>query len=171
MKAIMRAIMRAAMPIFCAALLLPACAPQTAPRPEVRETPPKPLITPPVDDRGTGLVGPGGGALLGSVIGYGEGAKASIIAGLAIGYALRGSTGPTLSGFPASAQRDAMARIMEVPIGTPIRWSTASEHANGEITPIREYRDGQGRRCRDFTEKRSVRGTTGNLTGTACLPA
>ena len=156
---------------LCAAVLaLAACAQTTNPQPQVTEQRPVPLIKTPIDDGGTGLVGPGGGVLLGSLIGGGNGAKASTLAGLAIGYAVGGSNGPTLSGFPASEQRRAMGKVMAVPVGTTIRWRTAAEQASGEITPIREYRDKQGHRCRDFTETRVVRASHGEVNGTACLP-
>ncbi len=156
--------------VFSVALALSACAQTTNPQPHITEQRPVPLIKTPIDDGGTGLVGPGGGALLGSLVGAGNGAKASVLTGLAIGYALGGSNGPTLSGFPASEQRRAMGKVMEVPVGTTIRWRTAAEQASGEITPLREYRDKQGHRCRDFTETRIVRASHGEVNGTACLP-
>jgi surface antigen len=152
------------------ALALAACAQTTNPQPEVTEQKPVPLIKTPIDDGGSGIVGPGGGALLGGAFGAGGGAKASILAGLAIGYALGGSNGPTLSGLPASEQRRAMGQVMNVPLGTSVRWRTAAEQASGEITPLREFRDGEGRRCRDFTETRVVRASHGQVNGTACLP-
>lgn len=157
--------------LVCSALALAACAQSTAPQPEVTEKRPVPLVKLPVDDRGSGLIGPGGGALLGSAFGAGGGFKAAVIAGLAVGYAVGGSNGPTLSGLAASEHRRAMARLMDVPIGESVRWSTAAEQASGTITPIREYRDKDGRRCRDFNETRSVRATHGALSGMACLPA
>jgi surface antigen len=152
------------------ALALAACAQTTNPQPQVTEQRPVPLIKTPVDDGGTGIVGPAGGAFLGSLVGSGGGAKASILAGLAIGYAVGGSNGPTLSGLPASEQRRAMGKVMDAPLGTGIRWHTAAEQASGEITPLREYRDAKGRRCRDFTETRVVRAQSGQVNGTACLP-
>lgn len=161
--------MRVAAPLLCIALTLSACAQSTPPQPQVTEKQPEPLIHIPVDDRGSGIVGPGGGALLGSAIGAGHGFQAAVVAGLLIGYAVHGSNGPTLSGFPASEQRRAMAKVMSVEIGQPVRWWTATEQASGTITPINEYRDKEGRRCRDFTETRSVRATHGQLSGTACL--
>ncbi len=161
--------MRVATPLLCAALALSACAQSTPPQPQVTEKKPEPLIHIPVDDHGSGIVGPGGGALLGSTIGAGHGFEIAVIAGLAVGYAVHGSNGPTLSGFPASEQRRAMARMMQVPVGQPVRWRTATDQASGEITPTREYTDKDGRRCREFTETRSVRATHGQLSGTACL--
>lgn len=156
--------------VFAAVLALAACAQTTNPQPRITEQRPTPLIKTPIDDGGTGLVGPGGEALLGSLIGSGNGAKASVFAGLAIGYAFGGSNGPTLSGFPASEQRRAMGKVMSVPIGDTIRWRTAAEQASGEITPLREYRDKLGRRCRDFVETRIVRASHGEVNGAACLP-
>lgn len=154
---------------LCSALALAACAQPTLPQPEVTEKRPEPLVDVPLDDRGTGLIGPGGGALLGAAFGAGGGFKAATLAGLAVGYAVGGSNGPTLTSLPASEQRRAMAKVMQVPIGETVRWWTASDHASGEIVPTREYRDKDGRRCRDFSETRSVRGTNGALSGTACL--
>src|SRR3546814_19847920 len=93
---------------ICAAVLaLAACAQTTNPQPQVTEQRPVPLIKTPIHDGGTGLVGPGSGALLGSLIGAGNGAQASVLAGLALGYAVGGSHGPPLSGFSASAPRRA----------------------------------------------------------------
>ncbi|MEN6542633.1 hypothetical protein [Parvibaculum sp.] len=161
--------MRVAAPLLCIALTLSACAQSTPPQPQVTLKKPEPLVHIPVDDRGSGIVGPGGGALLGTVIGAGHGAEIAVIAGLAIGYAVGGSNGPTLSGFPASEQRRAMARVMQVPVGETVRWWTATEQASGTIRPTREYTDKDGRRCRDFTETRTVRATHGLFSGTACL--
>lgn len=155
--------------LLCAAFALAACAQTTNPQPRVTEQRPVPLIKTPIEDS-TGIVGPGGGVLLGGAFGAGSGAKAFALAGLAIGYAIGGSNGPTLSGFAASEQRAAMGRVMDVPLGTSIRWQTPSDKASGEITPQREYTDAKGNRCRDFTETRHVRGSTGHVNGTACLP-
>ncbi len=158
-------------PVFAVALLLAACAQDTAPQPEVTVKKPEPLIHIPVDDRGSGVIGPGGGAIIGSIVaGAGSGAKIGIFSGLVIGYALGGSNGPSLAGFAADEQRRAMAQVMQVPVGETVRWRTAADQASGEITPVREYRDKDGRRCRDFTETRSVRATHGQYSGTACLP-
>src|SRR3546814_17796827 len=78
---------------ICAAVLaLAACAQTTNPQPQVTEQRPVPLIKTPIHDGGTGLVGPGSGALPGSLIGAGNGAKASALAGLAIGHAVGGSS-------------------------------------------------------------------------------
>lgn len=151
-------------------LFLSACAQQSAPQPEVTVKRPEPLIHVPVDDGGSGIIGPGGGALLGSVFGAGGGYKAAVLAGLAVGYAVGGSNGPTLSGMAASEQRRAMAKVMEVPVGTDVHWFTAADQASGDITPTREFRDKDGRRCRDFAETRTVRATRGTFSGTACLP-
>jgi len=153
------------------ALTLTACTQSAAPQPEVTVKKPEPLIHIPVDDRGTGIIGPGGGAIIGSIAsGAGNGAKVGILTGLVIGYALGGSNGVGLAGFAADEQRRAMAKIMQVPVGETVRWWTAADQASGEITPVNEYRDKDGRRCRDFTETRSVRATHGQFQGTACLP-
>ncbi|HEX7777255.1 MAG TPA: hypothetical protein VF449_12085 [Parvibaculum sp.] len=160
--------MKRATPVLCAMFLLAACAQAAPPQPKVTETPPVPLVRLPFEDK-TGIVGPGGLATLGSAIGGGNVAKYSIIAGLAIGYVVHGSNGPTLTGIPASEQRRAMARVMDAPLGTPVRWRTAADQASGEITPVREFHDKERGRCRDFTETRVVRASHGQYTGTACL--
>jgi surface antigen len=160
--------MKRALLVFCMMSLLAACAQAAPPQPKVTETPPVPLIPLPFEDK-SGVTGPGGGALLGSLIGGGNVAKYSSIAGLAIGYAIHGSNGPTLTGMEAAEQRRAMARAMEAPLGTPVRWRTAADHASGEITPVRQFHDKERGLCRDYTETRIVRASHGQYTGTACL--
>lgn len=149
------------------ALAVAACAGAQPPLPEVTEDKPDPLIDVPIDDP-TGVIGPGGGAALGSIIGSGSGAKAAVLTGLAIGYAVRGSTGPGLSGNARSAQREAMRQVMEVPLGTRLTWQSPPEKARGTITPSEEFTDDKGRRCRRFSETRVVRAQTGQFAGTAC---
>ena len=149
------------------ALALAGCAGERPPLPDVTEDRPEPLVDAPIDDP-SGVIGPGGGAALGSIIGSGGGAKAAVLTGLAIGYALRGSSGPGLSGNARSAQRDAMRQVMTVPLGTRLTWRSPPEKARGTITPVEEFTDDKGRRCRRFTETRVVRAQTGQFAGTAC---
>ncbi|MEX0839931.1 MAG: hypothetical protein WD034_10380 [Parvibaculum sp.] len=153
-----------------AALILAACAQEKLPQPEVTMKAPEPLVGGiPVDDRGTRLVGPAGGALLGMAIGGGSGTEIAVAAGVAVGYAVGGSEGPSLTGFPAQAHREALAKMMTVPLREPVTWFTASEHASGKITPTREFTDERGRTCREFVEWRTVRAMNGHTSGTACL--
>lgn len=153
-----------------AALAISACAQAQLPQPEVTMRKSEPLVGGvPVDDRGTGLVGPAGGALLGMAIGTGSGTKLAVAAGVAVGYAVGGSEGPSLSGLPAQAQREAMAKMMTVPLREQVTWFTASERASGKITPTREFTDERGRRCREFVEWRTVRAMNGHTSGVACL--
>ncbi|MCF8469521.1 MAG: hypothetical protein K9G30_01915 [Parvibaculum sp.] len=155
--------------IVLAAVLLAACAGPGLPQPDVTMKKPDGIVDVPIDDRDTHLIGPGGGAMLGMAIGSGGGTGWAVAAGVAAGYAAGGSEGPALTGLPARAQRDALAKMMTVPLREPVTWFTASEKAHGKITPLREFTDGQGRRCRDFVEQRSVRAMNGHTSGTACL--
>ncbi|MDO8837331.1 MAG: hypothetical protein Q7V31_00270 [Parvibaculum sp.] len=153
-----------------AVLMLSACAQAVLPQPEVTMRKAEPLIGGvPVDDRGTGLVGPAGGALLGMAIGAGSGTEIAVAAGVAIGYAVGGSEGPSLTGLAAQARREALAKMMTVPLRQHVTWFTASERASGKITPIRDFTDERGRICRDFVEWRTVRAMNGHTSGTACL--
>lgn len=153
-----------------AAFMLAACAQERLPQPNVTMKEPEPLVGGvPVDDRGTGLVGPAGGALLGMAIGAGGGREIAVAVGVAVGYAVGGSEGPSLTGFPAQAHREALAKMMTVPLREQVTWFTASERASGKITPIREFTDERGRLCRDFVEWRTVRAMNGHTSGTACL--
>ena len=155
-------------------LTLAACATSQSPAPDVWVDPPpsilQGIIEAPIDDGGTGLIGPGTGAALGSIIGAGGGAKAAILTGLAIGYALGGSNGPTLTGQSRSAYLAAMRDVLSVPLGTPLRWRYPGDKASGTITPLHEFTDDDGRRCRDFDDTRIVRGSHGLFTGIACVP-
>ena len=69
--------------VVSAAMLLAACAQQSLPQPEVTMRQPQGMIDVPVDDHGTGLVGPAGGALLGMAIGTGSGTEWAVAAGVA----------------------------------------------------------------------------------------
>ena len=155
--------------LLVAAILLSACAQQSLPQPEVTMREPDTLIDAPFDDGGTGLAGPAGGALLGMAIGTGSGTEWAVAAGVGIGYAMGGSQGPTLTGAPARARRDALARMMTVPIREQVTWFTAEDKASGKLTPTRDFTDEKGRLCRDFVEWRTVRAMNGHATGTACL--
>jgi surface antigen len=152
-----------------AAFALAACAQDRLPQPDVTMRKPEPLVKVPVDDSGTGLVGPAGGAMLGMAIGTGGGTEWAVAAGAALGYAVGGSEGPQLSGLPAQARTEAIAKMMTVPLRTQVTWFTASEKASGKITPTREFTDERGRTCRDFVEWRTLRATNGHTSGTACL--
>lgn len=153
-----------------AVLMLSACAQATLPQPEVTMRKAEPLIGGvPIDDRGTGLVGPAGGALLGMAIGAGSGTEIAVAAGVAAGYAIGGSEGPSLTGLAAQARREALARMMTVPLREQVTWFTASERASGKLTPVRDFTDERGRSCRDFVEWRTVRAMNGHTSGTACL--
>lgn len=157
-------------PLFlAAALVLASCAQQSLPQPEVTMREPQGMIDVPVDDSGTGLVGPAGGALLGMAIGSGGGTEWAVAAGVALGYAVGGSEGPKLTGLAAQARREALARMMTVPLREQVTWFTAENQASGKIMPVRDFTDEQGRTCRDFVEWRTVRATNGHTSGTACL--
>lgn len=155
--------------ILSAAMLLAACAQQSLPQPEVTMRAPQDLIDVPVDDGGTGLIGPAGGAMLGMAIGTGGGTEWAVAAGVALGYAVGGSEGPTLTGMAAQARRDALAKMMTVPLREQVTWFTSENQASGKITPVRDFVDEQGRNCREFVEWRTVRANNGHTSGTACL--
>ena len=157
------------MPLLAVAVLLGACAQQSLPQPEVTMREPQGLIDVPVDDGGTRLVGPAGGAMLGMAIGTGGGTEWAVAAGVARGYAVGGSEGPQLTGMAAQARRDALARMMTVPLREQVTWFTSENQANGKITPVRDFTDERGRKCRDFVEWRTVRANNGHTSGTACL--
>ncbi|HCX66843.1 hypothetical protein [Parvibaculum sp.] len=150
-------------------LLAAGCAQQSLPQPEVTMRKPQGLIDPPIDDGGTGLLGPAGGALLGMAIGTGGGTEWAVAAGVAAGYALGGSEGPTLTGMAARARDEAIAKMMTVPLREQVTWFTAQDKAKGKITPTREFIDEKGRTCRDFVEWRTIRAMNGHTSGTACL--
>lgn len=153
-----------------AALVLAACAQERLPQPKVTMRMPEPLVGGvPVDDRGTRLVGPAGGALLGMAIGSGGGTEWAVAAGVAAGYIVGGSEGPTLTGMPARARNDAIAKMMTVPLREPVTWFTAQDKASGKVTPTREFTDERGRTCREFVEWRTIRAMNGHTSGTACL--
>ena len=152
-----------------ALLTLAGCAQQSLPQPEVTMRKPQGLVDAPVDDGGTGLVGPAGGALLGMAIGSGGGTEWAVAAGVAAGYAIGGSEGPTLTGMASRARDEAIAKMMTVPLREPVTWFTAQDKASGKITPTREFTDEKGRTCRDFVEWRTIRAMNGHTSGTACL--
>lgn len=159
----MRALLAAAL------LLLAGCAQQSLPQPDVTMRDPDTLIDAPFDDGGTGLAGPAGGALLGMALGTGSGTEWAVAAGVGIGYAMGGSQGPTLTGMAAQARREALAKMMTVPLREQVTWFTAQDKASGKITPVAEFTDEKGRTCREFVEWRTVRAMNGHASGTACL--
>ncbi|MBC7101723.1 MAG: hypothetical protein H5U13_00635 [Parvibaculum sp.] len=154
---------------FLALSALAACAQQALPQPEVTMRKPQGLIDTPVDDSGTRLAGPAGGAMLGMAIGSGGGTEWAVAAGVAAGYIAGGSEGPSLTGMASSARDEAVAKMMTVPLREPVTWFTAQDKASGKVTPIREFTDERGRTCRDFVEWRTIRAMNGHTSGTACL--
>jgi len=154
---------------FLALSALAACAQQVLPRPEVTMRKPQGLVDVPVDDGGTRLVGPAGGALLGMAIGTGGGTEWAVAAGVAAGYIVGGSEGPSLTGMASRARDEAVAKMMTVPLREPVTWFTAQDKASGKVTPVREFTDERGRTCRDFVEWRTLRAMNGHTSGTACL--
>lgn len=152
-----------------AILLVAGCAQQSLPQPEVTMRKPQGLIDTPIDDGGTGLAGPAGGAMLGMAIGSGGGSELAVAAGVAAGYMIGGSEGPTLTGMPARARDEAIAKMMTVPLREQVTWFTAQDKASGKITPTREFTGEKGRTCRDFVEWRTIRAMNGHTSGTACL--
>lgn len=159
--------MRALAPAI--AIFLAACAQQGLPQPDVTMRQPQGMIDVPADDRGTGLIGPAGGATLGMAIGTGGGTEWAVAAGVALGYAVGGSEGPAITGMAAQARREALAKMMTVPLREQVTWFTSENQASGKITPTREFTDENGRTCRDFVEWRTVRANNGHTSGTACL--
>lgn len=155
--------------VLSAAMLLAACAQQSLPQPEVTMRAPQGLLDVPVDDGGTGLIGPAGGAMLGMAIGTGGGTEWAVAAGVALGYAVGGTEGPALTGMAAQARREALAKMMTVPLREQVTWFTSENQASGKITPVRDFVDEQGRNCREFVEWRTVRANNGHTSGTACL--
>jgi len=154
---------------FFAFSALAACAQQALPQPEITMRKPQGLVDAPVDDRGTRLAGPAGGAMLGMAIGTGGGTEWAVAAGVAAGYIVGGSEGPSLSGMASRARDEAVAKMMTVPLREPVTWFTAQDKASGKVTPVREFTDERGRTCRDFVEWRTIRAMNGHTSGTACL--
>ena len=157
------------LPVAAFSLIVASCAQQSLAQPEVTMREPQGLVDVPVDDRGTGLMGPAGGAMIGMAIGSGGGTGWAVAAGTALGYAIGGSEGPTLTGAASQARNEALARMMTVPLREQVTWFTAQDKASGKLTPIRDFTDEKDRSCRDFVEYRTVRAMNGHTSGTACL--
>lgn len=106
-----------------------------------------------------------GGGLIGSTIGGGVGNTVAIIGGGLLGGLLGHEIGSSLDRADQAAYERASQNAMET--GTPRTWKSKNGR-HGTITPSEEYRDDDGRYCREYTQKIWVSGKAHTGRGTAC---
>lgn len=116
------------------------------------------------------------GAVIGAIIGYqfggGAGTWLTTAAGAAVGGTAGYYTGRKLAESDRTAYRttaiEALARTAD---GRTESWSNAETGRTGTFTPVRSYRAGDGRLCRDYHATIAFDDGTTEGTGKACQTA
>lgn len=119
-----------------------------------------------------------GGAIAGGVagaqVGRGEGRLIMIGLGTLVGAAVGGSVGQSLDrADELYAERAAQRSLEKMPSGQVVSWENPDSGNRGTVTPVRtykpaEYRPGEQRYCREFTQTIYVGGEEQTGVGTAC---
>lgn len=114
------------------------------------------------------------GGLAGSEIGGGTGRQIMIGLGTLVGAAVGGSIGQSLDrADELYAERTAQRSLESAPAGQTVAWENPDSGNRGTITPTRtfepnEFKRGEQRYCREFTQTIYVGGEEQTGVGTAC---
>jgi surface antigen len=133
-------------------LLLAACAPTTGPR----------------ESTGT-LLGAGAGALIGSQFGSGEGRLVGAAIGTLAGALIGQDIGRSLDRVDRQYMEKTTQRSLESsPSNQASSWVNPDSGNNGAVTPIRTFKNQDGRYCREYQQVVRVGGDEQQAYGTAC---
>ncbi len=118
------------------------------------------------------LIGGGGGAilggLLGSQVGDGSGRLIATGVGVLVGGLLGSEIGRSLDNADRAMVQQANQRAYEAPVGETISWSNPDSGNYGNVTPVRDGTSTAGRHCREFEQTIFVGGRQETAVGTAC---
>lgn len=118
------------------------------------------------------LLGTGGGAvvggLLGSQVGKGSGQLWATGAGVLLGALAGGEIGSSLDRADMAYAQQANQRAYTAPVGERISWNNPQSGNSGYIVPTRDGYSSSGRYCREYHQSIVVGGKTQSGYGTAC---
>ena len=118
------------------------------------------------------LIGAGGGAvlggLLGSKIGDGSGQLWATGAGVLVGALVGSQIGKSLDNADRSALGNATYQAQNAPIGEPVSWSNPDSGNSGSVTATRDGYSASGKYCREFQQTVYIDGKEEVGYGTAC---
>jgi surface antigen len=105
------------------------------------------------------------GGIAGSRLGEGDGRAAATIAGTVIGVLVGRAIGHEMD----RTDEQCMGQVLEhVPDRESIRWQDPDQRADYEVTPVRTFRNQDGRYCREYTTRARVGGRVSQVVGQAC---
>jgi surface antigen len=111
------------------------------------------------------VIGGVSGAVIGSQIGKGSGRTVAIIGGTILGAIVGGGIGDTMDNL----DQNCVGQTLEhAPDGQPIRWNSAAENTEYQVTPLNTYQSADGRYCRKYRTNATIAGSTQEVYGTSC---
>lgn len=121
------------------------------------------------------LIGAGGGAvlggLLGSKIGDGSGQLWATGAGVLIGALVGSEIGKSLDNADRAAMGNATYQAQSAPIGEPVSWNNPDSGHYGNVTATKDGYSSSGKYCREFQQTIYIDGKEEVGYGTACQQA
>lgn len=118
------------------------------------------------------IVGTGGGALiggiLGSKVGGGSGQLWATGAGALLGALVGSEIGKSLDAADQQYASKATYQAQEAPIGETVKWNNPQSGNYGTITPTKDGYSSSGKYCREYQQTIYVGGKQESAYGTAC---
>ena len=117
-------------------------------------------------------LGAGTGAILGGVagskIGKGNGQLVATGIGVLVGTLVGSEVGRSLDKADVAYANQANTKAHSAPIGESISWNNPQSGNSGQVTPVRDGSDSQGRYCREYQQTIYVGGRQEQGYGIAC---
>lgn len=123
---------------------------------------------PPPGQTAGAIIGGVAGGVAGSQIGHGSGRVAAAVGGTLLGAFLGGAIGSTFDQRDQQYAEPAYQQAAVAPIGQRITWNNPDTSNYGTITPTREGRTPEGRRCREYNTTIYTNGQYKESQGVAC---
>ena len=122
----------------------------------------------PKESAGT-LLGAGTGALIGSQIGRGSGNLVAVAVGTLAGALIGQSVGQSLDRADyLYMRRNAQQSLEYTPSRRTTTWVNPDSGHRGSFTPLKTYRENDGRYCREYRQQVFIAGRMQQAYGTAC---
>ncbi len=122
----------------------------------------------PKETAGT-IIGGAGGAILGSQFGGGSGRLVGVAIGTLAGALIGQEVGKSLDRADRIAMENTAHQALEYNrTNQSATWRNPDTGHSGSFTPVRTYREPQGRYCREYTQTIMIGGEERRAYGTAC---
>lgn len=105
------------------------------------------------------------GGVLGSQVGSGSGKTAATIAATIAGAVIGGQVGKSMD---ETDRLKAQHALETNPTGQPSTWQNPDSGYTYTVTPVKTYKNTEGRYCREYTTKVNIGGKMEDAYGTAC---